>query len=121
MKKIVMISLTLLSTWTLQLAHATSAAYPELPKYKDRVHIQGGTLWGLYEAVLPNIFLIIFGTLGSIGAVIIVISGTKAVMNRGDAEEFKKAIVMLVYTAIGMVIIGLAYVLVRIVVNIQFA
>lgn len=70
------------------------------------------------RAALTDIFNVVFGVMAAIAVLIIVIAGVKFIWSRGDAQATAKARNAIVYAALGLVVIMLAYAIVTFVLNI---
>jgi hypothetical protein len=66
---------------------------------------------------LSSVFEIAFAALGSIAFIIIVVSGMKFVLSRGNPDAVAKARNTIIYAAIGLVISMLSFAIVRFVVR----
>ena len=66
---------------------------------------------------LDFILSIIFGMLGLIAVLVIVIAGFKYILSKGEAREMTNAKNMIIYALVGLVVCILAYSIVLFVIN----
>jgi TRAP-type C4-dicarboxylate transport system permease small subunit len=71
----------------------------------------------LSSASVATILEVVFGILGSVAFLVIVIAGLRFVLSRGNAEAAGKARNTIIYAAVGLVIAMLAFSIVRIIVR----
>ena len=62
---------------------------------------------------------LIFGTFATVGTIICVIAGVRIIFSDGDTKKFREGIKAIVYAAIGIMIVGGAWMLVRSILSIN--
>lgn len=70
--------------------------------------------------LVGNAIDIIFAIAGGIALLVIILLGYEMITTKGKTEEFKKAGLGLVNMAIGFVIIGIAYAVVKVIMSFTF-
>lgn len=62
---------------------------------------------------------LIFGTFATVGTIICIIAGIRIIFSNGDTKKFQQGIKAIVYAAIGIVIVGSAWMIVRAILSIN--
>ena len=62
---------------------------------------------------------LIFGTFATVGTIICVIAGIRIIFSNGDTKKFQEGVKSIVYAAIGIMIVGGAWMLVRAILSIN--
>lgn len=71
----------------------------------------------LGDSALATIFRIVFGIIGAVAVVILLLASLKYVISRGEPGEVAKAKNTIIYAAIGLVVVAFAFSIVGFVVN----
>ena len=69
------------------------------------------------QGLIDDIARVVFGILGSIAVLIIVLAGLKYITSKGDPQEMAQAKNALVYALVGLAIVILSYSIVAFVIN----
>lgn len=79
----------------------------------------GGQKVQLLDVAPKRVSDILFGFMSLISVIVALRAGIDVLFSGGDAGKFKKGIMAIVYAAIGIVLIGSAWIIVRIVLSIN--
>ncbi len=63
---------------------------------------------------------LIFGFFTTIGSIVVLVSGTKIIFAKGDVKKVQEGIQIVIYTIVGMVIIGSSWFVIRLILDINF-
>lgn len=66
---------------------------------------------------ITNLVNIVLGLVGIIAAIFIVIGGIRLIISQGDSDDYEKAKKTVLYAVLGLVLIGIAAVLVNFTIN----
>lgn len=85
-----------------------------LAQVSDRFDVPKGRF---NEGALDTIFSIVFGVLGAVALIMLLLASLKYITSRGDPGEVAKAKNSILYAAIGLVVVASAFSIVSFVVN----
>lgn len=119
---------TLVAPWCFATSIPTDVL-PAIPKVKDFTEQTvgagqqiGQTSTKLFYDAPKQIVDTVFQVFAAISGIIVVYAGIKIIFSRGtDPKKFKEGIMAIIYAGIGLVIIGGAWIIVRLVLNINFS